>query len=109
MGDSRNSGLLHPEQQDGELYMGNTTVNSFDCSGWVTKRMGKVARYHDGREMERDGIGKGLFPWFIDRSEVEQAIRTAETGGKLGSAKKIRTYRKMLSEYGVDTDSQSRS
>jgi len=98
----------HPEQQDDELYMGNTTEHDFPKSSWVTKRMGKVAHYAAAAgggviPQSEDGaterpVGGKYYPWFITVAEVEQAIRTAESEAKPWSAEKIAVYRKMLEE-----------
>jgi len=86
----------HPEQRDDELYLGNTDPDQFHKSAWVTKRMGNVARYGDGRAVESAGYGGEMRPWFILRSEVEQKIRTEEAAQGPNWTEKVRDYRDML-------------
>ncbi|HMG11722.1 MAG TPA: hypothetical protein VK571_00970 [Gemmatimonadaceae bacterium] len=81
----------HPEQQPGEIYLGNSNESGlmemdwhtreprdpsgFKSSSWKTKRLGKVAYMADGTRMDDDS---GYRPWFIQRSEVEETIATTK-------------------------------
>lgn len=84
----------HPEQREGELYMGNTLLIDGECpSSWTSKRRGQVAYDIHGEAVN------GMRPWFILASEVEQAIVCHEADPKPWSAENIRVYRNMLKEY----------
>lgn len=93
----------HPEQHDGELYMGNTDLHGFHKYAWTSKRLGRVAYYADGRKIPKDvrSFGSDLRPWFILASEVEQAIASEEASRGPNFEEKIRVYQSMLTERGV--------
>ena len=62
----------HPEQRDGEIYLGNVTERQFELSSWVNKRLGKVCYNHEGQVVtSRDKY----FPMFLARSEVEAKLK----------------------------------
>jgi len=86
----------HPEQQDGELYMGNIEEMQFGKSSWLSSRMGAAAYDIDGNVISKS-FGN-LRPWFIRAEEVESAIRAEEISPRPWSAEKIAIYRKMLAE-----------
>lgn len=85
----------HPDQFDGELYMGNIDYDGFKRSSWVTKRMGHVAYDVDGKVIPHYD---GFHPWFIRASEVEQAAKVAEASDGPGSAERAAVYRDMLND-----------
>jgi hypothetical protein len=78
---------LHPEQQDGELYMGNATEEQYPRFRWRTKRRGETS--HDGNE----------FPWFIAAAEVRERIASSVRAPN--SAERIAVYRAMLVDGGA--------
>lgn len=87
----------HPEQLDGELWIGNVEAMQFHKSAWLSKRMGITPRDVNGDPIEpRLGDYR---PWFIRASEIEQAIATEEALQRPWSAEKITVYRKMLEEH----------
>jgi len=63
------SNWVHPELQEGEVFLANGTPQNFDDTGWKTKRMGKVAYRIDGTEV---GSSSNLFPIFVRASELEE-------------------------------------
>lgn len=87
----------HPEQRDGEIYLGNTTVDGFHKSSWSSKRMGNVARYQDGRTVDSGHMSEGFYPWFIQRADVEQQIASiaADTPNR---EERVRTFQAMLAD-----------
>ena len=87
----------HPEQRDGELYMGSADPRVFSDSVWITKRLGTVALRVDGRPPEGHGAHV-LRPCFIQASEVEQAIRIEEANPRPWSAERIAILRQLLAE-----------
>lgn len=58
----------HPEQRDGEIYMGDDNASTFKHIGWDTKRKGKVPYDIKGRPLFSD---QGLFPVFVQQRELE--------------------------------------
>lgn len=83
----------HPEQEPGEVYLGNSDESglmrprwhsgeSYDPSGfkassWKTKRLGRTAYDVDGHVIN----DSAYHPWFVQRSEVEQAIAASKDDG----------------------------
>lgn len=59
----------HPEQLDGEIYLGNTDDEGFYKSCWRTKRRGTNPLMADGSPYT--GLHP-LYPWFVSRHEVQQ-------------------------------------
>lgn len=90
----------HPEQQDGEIHLGNTTVDDFHKSSWNSKRMGNLARYAGGRPIDARHMFESLYPWFIARSEVEAKILSIGPDAP-NREERIRTYQSMLADGGV--------
>lgn len=84
----------HPEQREGELYLGNTTEHGFHGSAWMSKRMGKDAQYKGQRDRRFDDYR----PWFILASEVEDRIRAEEAAQGPNWTEKVRTYRQMIED-----------
>lgn len=60
----------HPEQQAGEIYMGNTLPSELSQSSWRTRRLGTSAFFANGTPMTKTT----LRPWFIKESEVEADV-----------------------------------
>ena len=61
----------HPEQKEGEKWLGNFTVANYYKVYCKTKRMGKVAYYADlSKPLEQFGNDK-LYPVFVQVSETE--------------------------------------
>lgn len=58
---------LHPEQRTGEIYILNSTLETFRYTGWKTKRAGEVAFDVDGNVLPNQ------IPIFIMASEYEAA------------------------------------
>lgn len=99
----------HPEQKWNEIYMGNG-VNPFsddhfyslydtfnrDGIGWKSKRYGKVAYTTDGE------VIRNMVPIFVERAEIEQAIKSKELDIELygdkayGAKENIRVWQSML-------------
>ena len=84
----------HPEQEPDEIYMGNATRGDAAKSSWRSSRFGSTPLKADGSPLN----GSDLRPWFIKRSEVEQAIETERLADKPWSPEKIRVYESMLTE-----------
>lgn len=78
----------HPEQRPDEIYMGNATREDVARSSWRTSRLGNTPLMADGSPLN----SHDLRPWFIKRSEVEQAIRDEN------NADLIRVYESLLAE-----------
>lgn len=96
----------HAEQRDGEIYMGNTTMNGFEASSWSSKRPGTTPSDHDGNFIAGTGFGAygfggdngQIFPWFITRADVEQKIRAEESSNGPNAAEKTRLFQSMLAD-----------
>jgi len=84
----------HPEQQQDEIYLGNTRPEDLRKSSWRSSRLGKNPLRRDGTPY----TGGGLKPWFIKRSEVEAAIEAKRIENKPWSADSIRVFEEMLAE-----------
>ena len=88
--------ILHPEQGQDELYLLNVRVNSSGVdngrTSWRTNRYGFI--------IKNEKLGD-VCPWFIKRSEVEEAIAAEKIADKPWSPEKIRTYQEMLDIGGV--------
>ncbi len=63
----------HPEQLEGEIYMGNARNEDLAKSGWRTSRLGNVALSATGKASNQPSQNP-LRPWFIKVSEVEERI-----------------------------------
>jgi hypothetical protein len=86
----------HPEQKEGEIFLGNGTLEDFDHHGWHSKRLGEKAYNTDnvqmgsyneaGDELDENGavtskydddpdyIDKSRhYPIFVRKSELEEA------------------------------------
>ena len=59
----------HPELEDGEIFLKNTTPGRFEVMDWKTKRMGGVAYYDDGKAIP---FHSNYFPVFVQESEVDE-------------------------------------
>jgi hypothetical protein len=85
----------HPEQLDGEIYMGNSLIDCVLKSSWKTIRRGNLALRRDGNPVcDPDPDFK---PWFLKSSEVEAAIDLERRAGNSWSAERIKTLRSMVS------------
>lgn len=84
----------HPEQQDDEIYMGNTNPEDVHRSSWRTSRLGKQPLMRDGTPID----GSRLRPWFIQISEVQQSIETERKLNKPWSAERIATLQPMVDQ-----------
>lgn len=82
---------FHPEQREGELYIGTESKFYIEQSAWKTRRMG---------EPIATGRRRPLYPWFVQASEVEAAIVALENdpNPKPWASTAIGIYRKMLEE-----------
>jgi hypothetical protein len=91
----------HPEQRDGEIYMGNTMKHDFMLCAWMSKRLGETALDVSGNAIPKSpesyGYGR-LLPMFIQRSEIEQTIATEKLLNRPWSAEKIRDLMPLLAE-----------
>ena len=58
---------IHPERLDGEVWMGNVTLDSYQKIGWASKRLGNKAYSRAG------SIASNLRPVFVQASEIEAA------------------------------------
>jgi hypothetical protein len=88
----------HPEQQNDELLLGNSTQSDFKRIGWTTKRAGVKSFYSDGSPYPHQDK-HGVSPVFVQRSEIESAIdRELADGDRFD---RVKLYRKMLSEGGI--------
>ncbi len=86
----------HPEQGEGELYLGNTLEGEAYKSSWRTTRLGRVP--YDSKGQIVNATFGNYRPWFILASEVEGAIAAEERDPKPWSAEKIKVYQQMLDE-----------
>ena len=61
---------IHPELQEGEVFIGNVKTAIVNDSCWTVKRLGNVAYDINGIPIttERD-----FFPMFVNRQEMERA------------------------------------
>lgn len=84
--------MTHPEQQKDEIYLGNCIPEKLQTS-WMTKRLGVIAYDVDGNI-----INYGLKPWFIKRSEVQEAIDREEKRTVDYDRGKIEIYKSMLND-----------
>ena len=57
----------HPELRDGEVFIGNTSLDHWECVGWKTKRMGDVAYNIYGEPLN------GIHPTFAQAEELRRA------------------------------------
>ena len=85
----------HPECLPTEIFMGNTTVVAHQKSRWRTKRLGKIAYNRDGTLNTSNPL---LYPWFIQREEVEIEIRKEEAKQRHIGADRIFGYKNMLAQ-----------
>lgn len=72
--------MRHPEQRDGEVYLGNATIESFHHQiGWRSKRMGLVAIDSRGERMQQSGSGwcPKYYPAFASREEMGESLAAA--------------------------------
>lgn len=82
----------HPEQQDDEIYMGNTTMDAVRELLWRTKRLGKTAFDRDGIPVQQESIDpiidskSLLIPCFIKVAEVERSIEAKLAAGDRDTA-----------------------
>ncbi len=67
----------HPEQQEGEIYMGNSDPSGFAASFWRTKRQG-VAALDVNISPINYAYEHRLRPWFIKADEVRETVRVAD-------------------------------
>ncbi len=56
----------HPEIGKGEVFLTNSEARHYNDIGWSTKRVGRTAYDVNGK------IVKGLYPVFVQRSELEK-------------------------------------
>lgn len=94
------SQMHHPEQQTDEIYMGNCTVAEMRRSLWKTSRLGRIARNPSGVPILQPlhpYITDKTFPWFIKRSEVEDAISAEKIANRPWSPERIQGYEGLLS------------
>lgn len=71
--DSGKPRYVHPELEEGEVFLGNHTVPEFELIGWKTKRLGNVAYGIDGKSLGPiiTTAGKRLYPVFAQRAELK--------------------------------------
>jgi len=84
--------MKHPEQLPGEIYLGNIVPSNLVGSAWKTKRLGNQPFKADGTPYE----GGNLKPWFIQRSEVQEAINKERQDNTMSSPGRIEVYERML-------------
>lgn len=77
--------MKHPEQQDDEIYLGNTSFEDACKSKWRTKRLGRQAIDRNGKPL---ALANQLKPWFVKVSEVEAAIE-AERKSPFGGSSAV--------------------
>ncbi len=83
---------LHPEQQDDEIYLGNTLPEDVWRSSWTTSRLGNIPLCFRGLPLE----GASLKPWFIKTQEVENKISAAKAENKPWSADTVRALEPLV-------------
>lgn len=91
---------FHPEQGDGEIYMGNTDIHGFEKSSWYSKRLGAIP-YNAKGEKLNTAWHYNYYPWFIEISEIEFAIKNLELdiktrGNVINQQETINIYRDMI-------------
>lgn len=91
----------HPEQREGEIYMGNSTSDDILKSSWRTIRRGTVALGIDGNPVnDPDADFK---PWFIKVFEVMQTIACEHVDNNPWSADRIGTLQRLVNDRTVFT------
>lgn len=83
----------HPEQQAGEIYLGNFTPGDLLRVGWKTTRTGEKAYCRDGTPYPFQKQ-HGVRPAFIRRDEIEQAIEAELAAGD--PCGRVPTYLRLL-------------
>ncbi len=78
----------HPEQQDDEIYMGNSTFEGVLKSSWLTKRRGNPV----------SGQNEDIKPWFIKVSGVEARITARRRENNPCRAEYIENLQQMIDE-----------
>jgi hypothetical protein len=61
---------VHPELEDGEVWIGNILRSDFHLIGWTTKRLGKIAYLTNGKPIPKS---QGFGPVFVTSEEIEAA------------------------------------
>lgn len=87
----------HPEQQDDEIYMGNSTPENAEQTSWRTGRLGKLTLNVDGEPCDKFTT-KAIKPWFIKVSEVEASIEMERQSNNPGSAEIIKIMQPMIEQ-----------
>ena len=59
----------HPEEQPGEVWLGNIYATDFKAIGWRTKRLGVTPFASDGTRLK----GGNMRPVLVLRAEIEAA------------------------------------
>ena len=90
----------HPEQLEGEIYMGNSTPEDAAKSSWRTGRFGTLTLNARGEPCDRFSA-EAIKPWFIKVAEVEESIVSERHANKSWSAERIRTLQPMIDERTV--------
>ena len=68
----------HPEQREGEVFYCNVhDRKQFSEMDFETKRMGKIAYSLSEREIKPLTTGRGPFPVFVQKSELDQKHQEA--------------------------------
>ena len=76
--------MKHPEQREGEVFIGNIEPQRMNVVGWTTKRKGDTA-------YDVNGIAvKELVPVFVQESEIRAKIQQYEDAGVHVAAKPLR-------------------
>ena len=74
---SKSFNFIHPELQEGEIFLTNTNEGMSWC-GWKTKRQGKIAYDIEGNPISH----MGYVPIFVQRSELRAAGITKLSDGE---------------------------
>ena len=88
--------MRHPEQQNGEIFLGNMSEEAFAACGWCSKRKGVVTLDANGDPVEMPGCA----PVFIQRVDVRaQIVLEKATKRASGfSSYRVGVFEKMLEE-----------
>jgi hypothetical protein len=95
----------HPEQLDGEIYMGNSTPEDASQSSWRTGRLGTLTLNNKGEPCDPQ-TAREIKPWFIQASEVQASIEAERAANRPWSAERIRTWQPMIDNGTVFADTE---
>lgn len=81
--------MRHPEMNDGEIFISNLYISQIHQCGWETKRAGVIAYDINGKPIPSL---YDLVPVFVQRSEIENKIKTYHEDGWEDSAQNLQAF-----------------